>query len=86
MHKVACKIKQCRLEIIEWNRVSKHNSAKRIEELKGEIEKLRVEGGDRNWWRWQGLKYELDEAYKVEKMFRSQKTRSQWLEDGDRNT
>lgn len=71
---------------MEWNRISKNNSAKRIEELKGEMEKLRTKGGGRDWGRWQGLKYELDEAYKEEKMYWSQKARFQWLEDGDINT
>lgn len=86
MHIVAHKIKQCRLKIMEWNRVSKHNSAKRIEEIKSEMEDLRAEGGARNWGRWQELKYALDEAYKEEEMYWSQKARSQWLVEGDRNT
>lgn len=46
MHIVACKIKQCKLAIMEWNRISQHNSAKRIVEIKVEMEKMRAEGGD----------------------------------------
>lgn len=51
MHQVVCKIKQCRLAILEGNRLSKQNSAIRIQELKTEMEQLQSEGGARDWGR-----------------------------------
>lgn len=50
------------------------------------MERLRDEGGARDWDRWNALKSELDSAYKEEKLYWSQKARVQWLEEGDKNT
>lgn len=82
MFRVAFKIKRCR----QWDRLQGHNSAAKIQKLKEEMEELKKQEGRRDWVKWTELKTQLDRAYKEEESYWSQKSRVQWLKDGDKNT
>lgn len=87
MHQVAHKIKKkCQLALLQWNRTGQHNSSVRIQQIKEQIEELREAEGNRDWKRWYSLKAQLDMAYKEEEVYWSQRTRVQWLQEGDKNT
>lgn len=43
-------------------------------------------GSHRDWYRWFSLKAEIDQAYKGEEFYWSQKVRVQWLREGDNNS
>lgn len=86
MYKVATKIKRCRVELLKWNRQGQGNAAKRIRMIQEKMERLTELGGNRDWNRCHAMKEALDQAYKDEEIFWSQKSRNQWLQEGDKNT
>lgn len=86
MFTVATKIKQCRLGLLKWSKQQQGNAAKRLKELKEEMDQMKEEGGRRNLDHWNSLRIQLHEAYQEEEVFWSQKARKQWLQAGDRNT
>lgn len=77
MFQVAAKIKQCRLEILKWNRLQCSNTTRKIQGIKNEMEALRVQEGNRDWDRWTELRIQLGEAYKEEEAYWYQKARVQ---------
>lgn len=62
------------------------NSAATIRAIKEEVRRMREEGGDRDWCKWSELKNKLENAYKEEELYWHQKSRVQWLKNGDKNT
>lgn len=86
IHQVACKIKNCPLALLEWNRMHHTNSAARIKAIREEMGQIKEEGGDRDWCKWSDLKNQLENAYKEEELYWQQKSRVQWLKDGDKKT
>lgn len=59
MYQVSQKIKNCRLEFLEWKMNHSTNSAYEIKKLKQKMETLQNQGGDRDWSEWQRLKKKL---------------------------
>lgn len=47
---------------------------------------LQHQGGSRDWTLWKHLKKSLDLAYKDEKLYWKQRSRVQWLKEGDKNS
>lgn len=86
MFKVAVKIKNCRVELFKWSMPQQGNAVKEIKRIQGQMDRLKEEGGQRDWKFWNKLKTLLNEAYKEEEMFWSKKAREQWLLEGDKNT
>lgn len=43
-------------------------------------------GGSRNWCEWKRLKRRVNDADQEEEKYWKQKSRNQWLEEGDKNT
>lgn len=47
MHKVATKIKRCRVELLKWSRQVQGNAAKKIQECQKHLESLKELGSHR---------------------------------------
>ena len=85
MFRVVRRIKECRLALIEWNKRVRSNAKLKIQEIK-EKSKVAREGGDPcNRGDIACLKRQLSKAYKEEELYWSQKLRSKWLKEGDKN-
>lgn len=50
------------------------------------MEAMQVQGGSRDWQKWNQLKCLLNEAYKEEEEFWSRKATVTWLKEGEKNT
>ncbi|XP_071905636.1 uncharacterized protein [Coffea arabica] len=86
MFRVVRRIKECRLALIEWNKRVKANTKVKIQEIKEKLKVAREEGDPCNSGDIASLKRQLSKAYKDEELFWSQKSRSRWLKEGDKNT
>lgn len=64
LFKVVAKIKRCRLELLQWSRQQQGNATKEIQRIKGEMDRMKEEGGQRDWESWNYLRSKLHEAYK----------------------
>lgn len=79
------RIRNCRREIGIWKRANNTNSAKRIKELISIIDKAHTDHHT-STKQIQELRFELLKAYREEETYWHQKSRIQWLKEGDRNT
>ncbi|XP_071926918.1 uncharacterized protein [Coffea arabica] len=86
MFKVTRKIKECRIAILEWRKKVQGNSKVRIKELKEKLIKVREGNDGGKCGQVAELKSQLSKSYKEEELYWSQKSRSKWLKEGDRNT
>nr|XP_027071698.1 uncharacterized protein LOC113696490 [Coffea arabica] len=86
MFRVVKRIKECRIALIEWNKSLKGNTKAKIQELKEKLRSVREENEPCNKGVITTLKLQLSKAYKDEELFWSQKSRSRWLKEGDKNT
>ena len=86
MFKVTRKIKECRIAILEWRKKVQGNSKVRIMELKEKLNMEREGNEVGKSGRIAELKSKLSKAYKEKELYWSQKSRSTWLKEGDRNT
>ncbi|XP_027166343.1 uncharacterized protein LOC113766338 [Coffea eugenioides] len=86
MYKMVRKIKAVRVAILEWRRKVQGNSKVKIKELKEKLKQVKEghESGIKS--RVTEIKNQLSKAYKEEELYWSQKSRSKWLKEGDRNT
>ncbi|CAA0813980.1 Unknown protein, partial [Striga hermonthica] len=80
------RIKNVRKTLIGWKASQKTNSLKEIERCKESLSQLAMKGGDRDWAAWHKLTSELNQAYKNEELYWSQKARISWLKEGDMNS
>ncbi|KAK6158751.1 hypothetical protein DH2020_006065 [Rehmannia glutinosa] len=80
------KIRNCRLKLLAWNRTGSSNSAKVILETNAKLNVLSGQRVNKDWRMWESLKGVLNKAYGNEELFWKQKSRNQWLREGDRNT
>lgn len=79
------KIRVCRKEISAWKRNNLTNSAKRIKELKSNIDQTHTDPAT-TMEQIHIMRKELAREYWNEEIFWHQKSRNQWLNHGDRNT
>ncbi|XP_071926170.1 uncharacterized protein [Coffea arabica] len=86
MYKVHRKIATCKVEILKWRNQFQGNARKNIDKVKKQLEELKDTDCQDKKRRNKMLKRQLKEAYEEEEMFWSQKSRVQWLKEGDRNT
>lgn len=86
MFKLQSKVKYSRKYLLEWRKVENTNARKKINDIKGQIDRLKEKGGEREWSRWGELKVQLEEAYKEEEKYWSKKSKVNWLQKGHRNT
>lgn len=86
MFQVCGRIKSCRVALLKMKEEHQLNSGKAIRELKAKMEGLQQHGKDRNWAEWQQLQKDLGAEYRKEEIFWQQKSRIQWLKEGDLNT
>lgn len=69
MFRFHCKVKNARAGLLAWRKKETTNSRKQIEDIKGLMDRMCEEGGQRDWRTWYTLKYQLDEAYKSEEEY-----------------
>nr|XP_027075819.1 uncharacterized protein LOC113699652 [Coffea arabica] len=86
MFKVARKIRECHIAILEWREKVQGNSNVRIKKLKEKLSKVREGNGAGKSGQVVELKSQLSKAYKEEELYWSKKSRSKWLKEEDRNT
>lgn len=79
------RLSRCRRELSHWKKRSHFNSLTKIQKLHGDLEKeiAKTFPSARSMKR---LRMELAEAHKEEEKFWRQRSREQWLREGDRNT
>lgn len=77
---------ECRKALIQWNSFIHCNAASKIKEIQHAIHLLRDTKCDNSGEKIQKLKKDLSEAYKSKEVYWQQKSRVQWLKEGDKNT
>mgnify|MGYP004707337111 CR=1 FL=1 len=84
--RISRKIKQCRMTLSAWNRSLNLNSKIEIRRIKEEIQATKTRHGNNNKEAVKLLTKQLSDAYKQEELFRNQRARTKWLQNGDKNT
>ncbi|XP_071900933.1 uncharacterized protein [Coffea arabica] len=86
MYQVTSKIKNCRLALSKWKNRFQTNSRQKIENIQFQLSELKKStGSTRNGFK-ASLKRQLKDAYHEEEQYWQQKSRIQWLREGDKNT
>lgn len=83
MFKFHRKVKNCRLELVEWRKKENLNSKAQIKVLKRRMEGMQEVGGQREWDNWSNLKAQLEEAYRDKEEYWARKARTEWQQRGD---
>lgn len=86
MFQVVGRNRNCRVELLKWKSEHHLNYGKAIREQKTKMEAMQNAGGARDWMEWKKLQQELGKEYRKEEVYWSQKSRVQWLQDGDQNS
>ncbi|XP_071902842.1 uncharacterized protein [Coffea arabica] len=86
MFQVQKKIKNCRIALLKWENQFQTNSRQKVEHIKNQLSELRQSHGGTRKGRIASLKIQLKDAYKEEEQHWHQKSRIQWLKEGDKNT
>lgn len=77
-------IELCRKFISRWKRANPSNTAKKIEDIKTQLEQAQLDDNFSNE-AILNLKWNLCAAFRDEELYRKQKSRANWLREGDRN-
>lgn len=85
MYQVCNRIKS-RIVLVKLKGQHNLNSGLAIKRIKGRIETMQQEMKDKNWLEQNRLQENLGEKYRKEEVFWQQKSRIQWLKEGDQNT
>ncbi|KAK6146589.1 hypothetical protein DH2020_020458 [Rehmannia glutinosa] len=80
------RIRACRLGLLTWSKKVVTNSAKIIRDNTEKLEALSHLGSQKDHEVWLSLKKDLHKAYENEETYWRQKSRVQWLREGDKNT
>lgn len=75
----------CRRELARWKKTNLFNSKTVIQRLQFELE-VEIAKVHPSVWSMRRLRMELAEAYREEERYWRQRSREQWLREGDRNT
>lgn len=79
------RIEQCRKYISRWKRANPSNTAKKIEEIKVQLEQAQLNDNFTNE-AILNLKWNLCAAFMDEELYWKQKSRENWLREGNQNT
>lgn len=86
MFQVCRRIRACRIALLKLKGLLHLSSGQAICDIKRKMELMQNEGGSRDWLEWNHLKHELGVQYQKEEVYWRQKSRVQWLQEGDRNS
>ncbi|CAA0818874.1 Unknown protein, partial [Striga hermonthica] len=86
MFKVSEKIKEARVALLKWSKGFRAAEIQEKQRIPEKMEVLSRMGADRDWSEWERLKVCLDKINLTEEEYWHQKSRSQWLKEGDSNT
>ena len=86
MLQVTKKIRNCRIALLKWKNKFQENSREKIEHIKKQMSELKESNRSTRKGNTVSLKKQLNDAYREEELFWSQKSRIQWLREGDKNT
>ena len=71
---------------MEWSRKLKTNTKKEIQRIQKEIKEVQGSNMENRKEELAKLKKNLEEAYRREEIYWSQKARVKWLKEGDKNS
>ncbi|CAA0837256.1 Unknown protein, partial [Striga hermonthica] len=86
MYQVSEKIKSTRLALLKWSSSFRQNQLKAKVLLNEKLDEMSKLGANRDWEEWGLLNKELDRVTRDEEEYWAQKSRSQWIKEGDSNT
>ncbi|CAA0810091.1 Unknown protein, partial [Striga hermonthica] len=79
-------VKQARLALSKWSKLFRADHKEHVAALSLKLEEMRQLGEGKNWEEWESIKQELEKEQISEEAFWQQRSKIQWLKEGDRNS
>lgn len=75
MYKFHKRLQHCRNGLVKWRKKENTNAKIQIQQIRGQMERMQEEGGNRDWDVWHQLRFQLEDAYKAEEEYWARKSR-----------
>ncbi|CAA0805858.1 Unknown protein, partial [Striga hermonthica] len=86
LYSIQSKIRNTRMALLKWKTSQATNSALLIDSYNAQLAVMLNQGSRKDWDNWMEIKKKLQKAYLEEEEYWRQKSRIQWLKNGDKNT